>query len=298
MQNTYTTEELIKEQMWENEMIRKGREKYYAALEGVELADSHVGLSLVMQITPLIVAAIEAKQEEYAEELLGESGKQTRSSAPYLMSMVPATTLGVALAQSVCSLMLNGEDVTLRMLLDKLEEAYIQAMGLTLWEQEDEKAYTYFWNNKADQLATTGANSELAKKRRQRLKTKMVTLWEEFAGQEDDTQRVQLAVAQDLLSCVGFTRVTVIAESRVDQFDNDELVLVDDHICLIEKRVGPCADMFILREHLLHNNTERLMFLTEETANTVDWSIERGALASTDLRPMLIKPKRWILTTS
>lgn len=295
MQNTYTTEELLMEQLWENEMIRKGREKYYAALESTDLADSAIGLSLVMQITPQIIKAIEDKQAEYADALLGENKKAIRNSAPYLMSMVPADTLGVALAQTMCALMLNAEEVTLRMLLDRLEESYIQAMGLTLWEQQDKDAYSYFWNTQADKLASTGANSELAKKRRQRLKAKMTQLWEEFADQGDETQAVQLAVAQDLLQCVGFTRVTAIAESRVDQFDPEELVLVDEEVCVVEKRVGPCSGMFILREHWNAGITERHMFLTEETANAIDWSIERGAIASTDLRPMLIKPRRWIL---
>lgn len=298
----YTPEELIKEHLWETEMIRKGRDAYMAALENADsLADTDIGMSLTMQITPAVIEAVKAKQKEHSNILLDGAG---RNAANHLIPLADPTLLGVAMVQHFLRAILqplDGGQVSLRKMLDHMESAFTEAMGLQLWEQDEPEEYAKFWNKEAERLSRLGnGNKSQRTTAHKRLKARINKYYEQFKSQSDDTQQVQLSVATELLSCIGFTRVRVVSEEKamVAQMNGEEVMLVDYQYCLIDRKVGPLSDMFILRDHTTFGKEERQFYLSESAENTIDYTIERRAVGNVGYRPMLVKPKRWILTTA
>lgn len=295
-QNQYTTEQLLKETLWEHSMLAKGRDVYYAAMEGKELIDTSVGTSLIYQLAPLVVASIKAKQAELADEVFAPDNRD-RKAAKWLLPMVNAENLAVAALRNMLGKLLSNYNYTLRATLDLLEESYIEAMGIQLWEQDDPEASEYFWRTQADKLSAMTNNPAQAKVRRYKLKKKLTALFSDFMAQEDDTQATQLSVATTILDCIGYTYARVISEPGLAEEALGEVMLVDGELCYIEKKIGPCCDIFVVRDHLINNTTKRMVYLTESAEESIDYSIERGALLNPALRPMLIKPRRWLLTT-
>lgn len=303
-QITYTQENLIKEQLWETEMLRKGRDAYIESLSNQNLSDTDIGLSLSMRMIPVVVSTIEKRQEELTHTLLNSAIKK-KTGAAHLLPLCNAELLGVAVVQHFLRAMLTTEDegeLTLRRMLDHMEDAYTEAMGLQMWEQDDTAAYAHFWKKSADKLSTVGNNAKARKAFKVRLKDRLNKYYEDFKEQHDTTQRVQLSVATELLSCVGFTKTRVTTEDKaLDVIENqgeDKVMLVDNKFCLVEDLVGPFHDMFILRSGTERSREVRLMYMSEDCAESIDHTIERRAIGNTSLRPMLVKPKRWILTTS
>ena len=304
VQIQYTADELIKEQLWETEMLRKGRDAYLAALDGQNLSDTDVGMSLMMQMIPQVVEAVEAKQEEHATALVSSEAYR-KNGANHLLPLVRSDLLAVAIVQNFLRGLLNenGQAPTLRSMLDRMEEAYMEAMGLQLWEQDEKEEYAHFWKTQADKLATVGTNTRTRNTFKTRLKDRLQKYYTDFKDQHDTTQNMQLSVATELLGCIGFTKMKAISEAEamtIAETEGEEAIsLVDYKYCKVESEHGPFADLFILRDATTRQNrAERLMYLSEQAAETIDYRIERGAIGNVSLRPMLVKPKRWILTTS
>lgn len=303
-QNEYTTDELLKEALWEHEMVLKGREAYEASLEGRNLSDTNVGHSLLMQMIPAVEQAIREKQEEGVDDIFN-SKKQVRRSSPILLSMCDARNLAVAVCNVVLEAMLDTQDsepVTFRGLLDRIEEAYIQAMGLQIWEQQDAESYSYFWNTQGDKLSNVHSNPKKASEKRRQLKHKLKGMYEAMVDQDDNTQDIQLDLACELLNCVGYTRMTRVSEAAANAIAEEQgweaITVVEGEFCVTESAVGPFSDLFILRDAVRYGREERLMFLSEQAESMIDYSLERGAVRSISMRPMLVKPKRWILSDS
>jgi len=301
-QITYTDEDAIKEQLWETEMIRKGRDAYLSALRGANLADTDVGTSLFMTMIPNVVAAVKVKQEEHAAILV--SGAKRKNGANHLLPLVRADLIAVAIVQHFLRNLLRegGEPPTLRSMLDAMEAAYIEAMALQMWEQNDVVTYNHFWKTQADKLATIGAGTRHANRAKTRLKARLSDYYTQFKEQHDTTQHMQLSVATELLSCIGFKRVKTISEAEamtLTETDGEESVmLVDYKYCKLLSDHGPFSSLFILRDSTTrYNRAERLMYLSEEAEDIIDYRVERGCIGNVSLRPMLVKPKRWILTT-
>lgn len=303
VQIEYTQDELLKEALWETEMIRRGRDSYIASLEGQNLADTDVGMSLAMQMIPAIKSAIEEKQEHYVEVLMG-SNSRAKTGAAHLLPLVKSDLLAVAIVQRFMREMLvttEESDLKVRRVLDCLEEAYIEAMGLQIWEQEEEEEYAHFWKTQGDKLSTVGNNARTKNQFKVRLKQRLTKYYDDFKDQHDTTQHMQLSLATELLSCIGFTKVKQISEvnaSKILEAEGpDSVMIIDGYFHEIEDQVGTFPDMFIHRVGTDRGKEVRTMHLSESTADTIDYTIERRALGNTSLRPMLVKPKRWILTT-
>lgn len=303
-QNEYTTDELLKEALWEHEMVLKGREAYEASLEGRNLADTNVGHSLLMQMIPAVEQAIKLRQDEGTNRIF-DKGKRSCGSADRLIPMCDARNLAVAVCNVVLEAMLDTQDsepVTFRGLLDRIEEAYIQAMGLQIWEQQDTESYAYFWNTQGDQLSSIHSNPEKASEKRRLLKHKLRDTYQAMVDQDDNTQAVQLDLACELLNCVGYTRMTRVSESAANAIAEEQgweaITVVEGEFCVTESATGPFSDLFILRDAVRYGREERLMYLSEQAESMIDYCLERGAVRSISMRPMLVKPKRWILSDS
>jgi len=303
VQIEYTQDELLKEALWETEMLRRGRDRYLAALEGQNLADTDIGMSLSMQMIPAVRDAIEAKQEHYLEVLMG-SNSRAKTGAAHLLPLVKADLLAVAVVQRFMREMLvttEESDLKVRRVLDCLEEAYIEAMGLQIWEQDEEEEYAHFWKTQSDKLSNVGNNARTKNQFKVRLKQRLAKYYEEFKEQHDTTQHMQLSVATELLSCIGFTKVTQISEinavKKMEADGPESIMIIDGYFHEVGDQVGTFHDMFIHRTGTDKGKEIRTMHLSESQGESIDYTIERRALGSTSLRPMLVKPKRWILTT-
>lgn len=305
LQVEYSDEELLKEAMWETEMLRRGRDSYLAALEDKNLADTDIGISLSMQMIPGVVRAIEELQEEYTDILLHGSNSRAKTGGVHLIPLCDANLLGVAVVQHYLRAMMSHDeaDITVRSLLDRMEDAYIEAMGLQLWEQDEKEEYALFWKRNADKLSTVGKSTSSRNLIKKRLRDRIVAYYSDFKDQHDTTQHMQLSVATALLSCIGFTKVRKVSEEKaIDVMrteGEDRVRVIDGDFCLVESEVGAFADMFALVTSTDRSNKEvRTMHFSESAADSIDYTIERRAVGNTSLRPMLVKPKRWILTTS
>ena len=302
IQNTYTTDELLKEAAWERKAIDEGVARYYEHMEKTGIAGSDVGTSLLMRITPKIAESIKAKQEEYSDmltEVTNDASRRSSAGAGVpLLCMVNPDNLAVAVANGLLSLLLCEAEVSLRQALDVIEEAYIQAMGVQLWDQEEPEASAYFWATQADKISGMGGSRSARSMKRRRLKERMAKLWEEFAEQDNATEQLQLDLSTTILSCVGFTRVRVIDGDNITEDQHNSLMFVDNYPCVVEKEVGPLAGTFVLRDHLVASRMERHLTLSDEAAAAVDAQIERGELSAVRNPVMLVKPKRWILATA
>lgn len=300
-QITYTTDELLKEAAWERKAIDEGMARYYEHVEKVGIAGSDVNTSLLMRITPLIAESIKAKQDEIAAALTappvkGKSTARTKTSddGGPLLCLVDPDTLAVSVANALLQLLLTEPEVGLRGALDAIEEAYIQAMGIQLWDAEDEDAAARFWKYEADSLSAMGS-SGAARQRRSALKKRMHRLWADFREQDNSTEQTQLALSTMILSCVGFTHVNVVDIEKVSDDDIDRLMMVDNQPTMVIKELGPLAGTLVLRDHLVANSMERHLVLSDEIVDSIDSQIERGALTAVRNPVMLVKPKRWIL---
>jgi len=300
----YTQDEMIKEQLWETEMIRRGRDAYLESLDVDNLTDSDVGRSLSMSMIPRVSKEIRRKQEEMTDVLLG-SNSRAKTGAAHLLPLCDPDLLAVAAVQHYLRAMLHIDEsgeISVRRLLDYMEDAYIEAMGLQVWESSDGNDYSYFWKNNADKLSTLGSTARSRNAFKKRLKERLERYYTDFKDQHDSTQAMQLSVATELLSCVGFTKVKVVdketAYRTIEEHGMDSVVVADDSYCIVEESVGPFSHMFILKYGWEKGRTTRKMYLSEKTAETIDYSIEKKAVGNTSMRPMLVKPSRWLLATS
>ena len=300
VQLEYTTDDLIKEALWETEILRKGRDEYLKTLENTNLTDTDIGMSLTSKMIPTVVTAIENLQAKLTDDLLAGSSR-AKTGAAHLIPLCDPRNLAVAVVQHYLRAMLGSEsEVSLRVLLDRMEVAYIEAMSLQLWEHDDEVEYTLFWKRHGDKL--NGSSDSQTNRIKKRLKERLSSYYADFKEQADNTQAMQLSVATALLSCVGYTRVRMTTEDKAmdiaEREGMDAIKLVDLQFCYVEEAVGPFADMFILRTGTHKRKEVRSMHLSETACDALDYSAERGSIGNVALRPTLIKPKRWILTTS
>lgn len=304
VQIEYTQDELLKEALWETEMLRRGRDSYLAQLEGANLADTDIGMSLSMQMIPIVKDEIERMQVNYTETLIHGSSRD-KNGAAHLIPMCDASLLAVSVVHKYLRAMMEPEslgEVSVRSLLDSMEEAYIEAMSLQMWEQDEEEDYALFWRINGDKLNSVGSNKSQQNRIKKRLKERLSSYYKEFKEQHDTTQLMQLSVATALLGAVGYTKVRMTTEENAMNILSDEgpgsVTVIDGQFCYKQLEVGPFANMFVLRSGTDGNKEVRTMHLSESAGDQLDYSVERRAIGATSLRPMLVKPKRWILTTS
>ena len=81
VQLEYTTDDLIKEALWETEILRKGRDEYLKTLENTNLTDTDIGMSLTSKMIPTVVTAIENLQAKLTDDLLAGSSRAKTGAA-------------------------------------------------------------------------------------------------------------------------------------------------------------------------------------------------------------------------
>lgn len=283
----YTVDEELRETLWEHKMLQDGIDAYHKALEGKDLLETSIGVRILTENVPMVAAEIRARQEE-----LFDSSKRARRASQVLFPMADAETLAVAALQTAIRRSMTG-DGDFRGLLDTLAGAFVEAVALEAWKNQEPDVFARFWRINGDRLSG-GANE----KRRAQLRKSLAQRWEALQEQlQTFSQADMLDVGTSLFDCVGYTRWRVVTDEQAAAIPEEDLAVVEGLLCARGASTGPCNHLFWVVEHIDKGKEVRSVVLSDGLLDLIDWRIERGAHLSPALRPMLVKPLPWVLTT-
>jgi hypothetical protein len=292
MQNVYTPEEEIREYNWERQAIESGVDAYLDAVNKEGIENGSEITRLVMQIAPRIQRAIEDRQQEYVSLHTTEGGrsgpKATSRELTRLLPLCDAMTLSVMLSTSLLRMVVSEGAPSLLNVLHEVGRCLQDAISLRMLEDGDEVWTKFFKENDT---------SSLTRMKRLRLRKSMQSAWDGFVEfNSHHTEKVQLNVAAcaSLLELVGFTRCVCIS----DKDASEESFMSDGLLYQPMSAVGPLSNTFLVRmEHRGSAQVQQVFTMTDQAFDAFEGMVNRSAVSNARWPVMLVKPKRWVLTT-